>query len=65
MRRELIRIGTEFPVNESELYKTAGFDVLFHRNYEFVYTDDYGSWQPVNGTWTGAFELLANGYKMN
>lgn len=43
-RREFFRIGTNKFVNETELFKTAGFDQIFDKNYEFVYIPTYGSW---------------------
>lgn len=55
MPRERLRIGTPTFVNETELRKTAGFDVLFDKYYEFVYIPDFTPWQPTtNGTWQGA-----------
>jgi hypothetical protein len=41
MQRELIRIGSPLPANESTLIKTAGFDALFYGYHEFVYIDDF------------------------
>jgi hypothetical protein len=65
MNHELIRIGSDVFVNKSELYKTGGFDALFNHNYEFVYVPDFGSWQPVNGTWQGIFGLLENDHHID
>ena len=54
MPRELIRIGSPYLANESELRTTAGFEVLFGGYHEFVYIPDSDPWLKVNGTWRGA-----------
>ena len=41
MHKELIRIGTDSFVNESELYKAYAFDLLFGGFHEFVYLPDF------------------------
>jgi hypothetical protein len=47
--RSRIRIGTEKPVNETELNTIAAFNLLFDGFHEFVHTPvDDGSWLPVD-----------------
>lgn len=56
--KELIRIGSDNFVNESELENFHGFNLLFDGIYEFVHIPDDISWNLVNGTWQGAFGRL-------
>jgi hypothetical protein len=58
--KDLIRIGTSQPVNESELDKFNAFDLAFRDFYELVYIPDYWPWQVENGTFNGALRYLIN-----
>lgn len=65
LQRELFRIGSLSPANESILDQLSGFDAIFNRNYEFVYIPDFNPLEKVNGTWMGAFHSLLNDMKMD
>ena len=49
----MFRLASNELANKTQLYKTAGFDMIFAKNYEFVYVKDFAPWSPVNGTWKG------------
>jgi hypothetical protein len=60
MKKELIRIGTNKLVNETELNKYYAFNLIFSNyNTKFVKQNEY--FTPfINGTWSGAFRSLLN-----
>ncbi len=62
---ERLRVGTDTPVNESELYKFDALDIVFSQFYEFVYLPDYNPYELVNGTWMGSLGHLLKGRALN
>ena len=64
MKSEQFRIGSPQLVNGSHLYQLSGFDVIFKRNYEFVYIADFYPLLQENGTWQGALGYLQKDIQM-
>jgi hypothetical protein len=66
MKNERIRIASDQFVNESQLNKIVGLDVLFAGSHDFVYIPHYFPWLlSSNGTWMGALGHLMNDNQMD